>query len=210
MKRFGLILLSSFFALTASAADINDLFVNAPQHIFPLLDTNARMDMLDLYAYKMEANVENRYEGRSMLKYRNDSSLMVLLTDASTWELHLFPRQDDTLLVCIHTIATPMERSRIAFYDKNWALQDIVLETPDFDDFWQFPDSVSFAEREATRSLLTPAWQKIAFSPENEKITYSLSLEGLSSDNRKKVESYVKSLGLLWNGKEFIRKESEN
>ncbi len=210
MKKIALILLSSFFALTASAVDINELFVNAPQHILPLLDTNARMDMLDLYIYEMEADVENRYEGRSKLKFRSDSSLIVSLTDASTWELHLFPRQSDTLLVCIHTIATPMERSRIAFYDKNWTLQDIAPKTPDLDDFWMFPDSVDHSEIEATRSLLTPMWQKITFSPQNQKLTYSISLDGLSSDNRDKVESHLKSLSLQWNGKEFIREESEN
>lgn len=119
MKRilFSLLLLA---ATTAYAQGIDSIFVSSPVSELKLIAPNARLDMIDLMAYKMEARGENVYGGYSLLMERSERHLKVRLSEASTWELQLLRQGPDTLYACIYTLFAPAAESRVSLLTTSW------------------------------------------------------------------------------------------
>lgn len=90
--------------LLQSAVSLVTLFFSAPLSVVPLLDSSARMDMVDLFEAGQPAQVGNRYGGVSEMTVLTDSLILLRLTDVSTMELRLLP---DTTLSVRHTVTTP-------------------------------------------------------------------------------------------------------
>ena len=86
-----------------SAVSLVTLFFSAPLSVVPLLDSSARMDMVDLFEAGQPAQVGNRYGGVSELSVLTDSLLEIRLTEVSSLELRLLP---DTTLSIRHTVVT--------------------------------------------------------------------------------------------------------
>lgn len=63
---FSLILLLKFQNATAQT-NIDSTFLKVPMSELPLLEHNPRLDMIDLYNYKMIAKGENIFGGTSVL-----------------------------------------------------------------------------------------------------------------------------------------------
>lgn len=78
-------------------------FTLAPLTVIPMLDTNSRMDMIDLMDAGMPAIVGNRYGGESTLIESSDSLLGLELTDVSYLELTLLP---DSTFCLEHHVTT--------------------------------------------------------------------------------------------------------
>lgn len=94
------------------------LFIVAPISVLPLLDTSARIDLIDYYEANMAAKVENRYEGISEMTELSDSLVEVRLTDVSTIEMRL---TNDSNVVVRHTYTLP-EGNIVSekVYDREW------------------------------------------------------------------------------------------
>lgn len=99
---------------------IDSLFLLCPLTELPLLDMEARMDMLDYYAARMEARGTNRMGGVSVLLHKTDSTLYVRLTDVSEWQMELLP---DQTIRTTYTLCAPDIPDRITTrtYTHNWA-----------------------------------------------------------------------------------------
>ena len=131
-------------AAVAQAQNIDSLFVNAPASELQLLERNPRLDMLDLYNYKMTAKGENIFGGYSVMESKTNDHIAVKLTDASTWEMVLLPAEKgDTLISCIHTVASPAADSEITFYHRDWTkARGFVPATPPLKAFLVSRDSI--------------------------------------------------------------------
>lgn len=105
-----------------TTALIDSLFLLCPMSELPLLDQNARLDMLDYYAAKMEAKGNNVLDGCSILEEKTDSLLKIQLTEVSKWEMQLMPNGE---ICCKHTIQIPdaAPLTSLHFYSREWSLK---------------------------------------------------------------------------------------
>ncbi|ROT18674.1 DUF3256 family protein [Muribaculaceae bacterium Isolate-110 (HZI)] len=122
MKQILLTALLLLATLTATAQKTAaDAFTTAPTGIFPLLDKNTRLDMVDYYNSDLATPSANRLQGRSAITSLTPATITVKITDSSSAQIALLPAGRDTIIAVISTVATPGLDSTIKFYDSNWA-----------------------------------------------------------------------------------------
>ena len=102
---------------TAQGRQAGDFFASAPASVFPLLDHNARLDMLDYFSNNMSTPTANNLDGRSAITAMSPTDLTVRLTDSSSAQIALLTAGNDTVVALISTVATPGLDSSISFYD---------------------------------------------------------------------------------------------
>ncbi|MCM1356044.1 MAG: DUF3256 family protein [Staphylococcus sp.] len=121
MKKHFLTLALLFASLTGIAqTSVADLFTSAPQSVFPLLDRNTRLDMVDYFKNGMSTPSQNTLDGRSVITELTPESLTVKLTDSSAMQLVELKGQKGTVIALINTVATPGLDSTIKFFDADW------------------------------------------------------------------------------------------
>lgn len=127
MKRFTIVVVlmavavwavSDAFARTTAAG----AFQNAPATIFPMLDRNARLDMIDYFNSGSSTPTRNQLNGRSRITAMDSDAVTIEMTDASVYRIVLLPRkqQTDTLFALIRTVILPAHDSDMMFYDSQW------------------------------------------------------------------------------------------
>lgn len=120
MKRL-ILSLSLAAALTASAQlTASGAFTSAPAEVFPLLDKNTRMDMIDYFNSGLKTPSANRMDGRSVVTELTPASLCVKLSEASSAQLALLTAGKDTVIAVVSTVAAPGLDSTVKFYDSSW------------------------------------------------------------------------------------------
>ncbi len=108
-------------ALTGMAqTSAADLFSSAPQNVFPLLDQNTRLDMVDYYKNGMSTPSQNSLDGRSLITEMTPASLTVKMTDSSAMQIMELKGSKGTVVALISTVATPGLDSNIKFFDSDW------------------------------------------------------------------------------------------
>ena len=119
------ILLTALFLLATPTVTAQktaaDAFTTAPTGIFPLLDQNTRLHMVDYYNSGLATPSANRLQGRSAITSLTPATITVKITDSSSAQIALLPAGRDTIFAVISTVATPGLDSTIKFYDSNWA-----------------------------------------------------------------------------------------
>lgn len=105
---------------TAAAITPEDAFTSAPAEVFPLLDRNSRLDMIDYYRSGLATPSANRLDGHSRVTDITPGSLSAQLSEVSTATLVLLPQRSDTILALVTTMNVPAPDSSIAFYTKDW------------------------------------------------------------------------------------------
>lgn len=121
MKKHLLTLALMFVALTGMAqTSAADLFTSAPQNVFPLLDHNTRLDMVDYYKNGMSNPSQNSLDGRSLITEMTPASLTVKMTDSSAMQLMELQGAKGGVVALISTVATPGLDSNIKFFDTSW------------------------------------------------------------------------------------------
>lgn len=111
-----------------------DAFTTAPRKILPLLDNNARLDMVDYFNSNMTTGTGNAYGGKSRITAISPEKVTVAMTDASTWDFIVLPGKTPMIAV-ITTVATPAPDSRMTVYSQDWN-RDVtaqVFKKPTFD-----------------------------------------------------------------------------
>ncbi len=101
--------------LTASKA-----FTSAPSDVFPLLDTNTRMDMVDYYNSGLATPSANRMDGRSSVTDLSPASLTVKISESSSAQVAILAAGSDTVIAVVSTVAAPGLDSTLKFYDREW------------------------------------------------------------------------------------------
>lgn len=206
MKRLFVIL---FVLLTATricvAVPIDTLFAGMPDRLLPLLNLDNRLDCLDLYNGKMNAEVTNLFGERSRLTVKTADYLRVELSAASRMELKLLSMGNDTVIGRIHTVLTPAADSRVEFFTTAWKPCGTVhVVPPKENDFWVRPDTVTEARFEELRRAAGLAWVEAVFSSTGDTLTYSLSLDNVRSDWREEMRSCVRPVTYRWDGAKFV------
>lgn len=121
MKKHLLTLALMGAALTGMAqTSAADLFTSAPQNVFPLLDHNTRLDMVDYYKNGMSTPSQNSLDGRSLITEMTPASLTVKMTDSSAMQIVELKGPKGSVVALISTVATPGLDSNIKFFDSDW------------------------------------------------------------------------------------------
>ena len=123
MKKHLLTLALMGAALTGMAqTSAADLFTSAPQNVFPLLDQNTRLDMVDYYQNEPCALPRRTLSsGRSLITEMTPASLTVKMTDSSAMQSTGAERlQRDLWPFCSTVSPHPGLDSNIKFFDSDW------------------------------------------------------------------------------------------
>ncbi len=178
-------------------------FATAPQSVFPLLDTNTRLDMIDYFDAGMKNESKNALGGQSALLEVSPMSLSMKMSDASTNQVFLLPAAgNDTIIGVIRTVATPGHDSSLSLYTSKWqpVAQSKRFNAPKLTDW--VTDRSHLGDVEAVVPFMLTGYK---YDPQRSTLTLENNLNGfLSDDIYEMVAPYMlSSLTYEWDGKKF-------
>ncbi len=183
---------------------VDSVFARMPLEVLPLLERNPRLDMLDLYNYKIQAKVENVFGGSSVLLAKTDDYLRLRLTEVSHWELKCLPLGGDWIYACVHSLRSGATESRIALYASDWkTVEGAGFGCPPLQDFWQPADSISEERRAELLAKLQPVHVEARWSPDAPELNFSVSVSHLSPEDREDAARCLRQVVRRWNGAEM-------
>lgn len=181
-------------------------FAAAPMGVFPLLDRNARLDMIDYFNSGMTNSTANRLEGRSRITAMDDASVTVEMSGSSTVQLCLLPAGADTLTMVITTVQTPAPDSRIELYDSKWQKLDgaKVFTAPAVADWLATADRDKAAEVEMLLPFMLVSYR---YDPATATLTLTNNTsQFVGRDIYEPLATLLKGdMQYRWNGKKFQR-----
>lgn len=201
-----LLTFASLLVAIAAGAQLTaaDAFTSAPASVFPLLDKNTRLDMVDYYTSGMATASANRLQGKSSVTSLTPSTLTVKITDSSSGQIALLPAGKDTIIAVVSTVATPGLDSTVKFYDSAWhPLQSGKYFTaPTWNDWVTSGHDIDEVTAYAPFMLAS-----CFIDPEAGTLTLTNNLSTfLDEDTYKSVAPALNtSLVYKWNGKRFTR-----
>ena len=191
------------------AQSMDSLFVKVPKKELPMLETNPRMDMIDLYNYNMEAKGENIFGGNSVMEKKSDNYILIRLSDVSQWEMMRLKKSDGgCILLCTHTLTDGVSGSRWNAYDEKWnKLTGFRLPSLTLDDFWMANDSISKEKQEQIREKIQPLrlvlqWHNTE-ETRNPILEISVGHPMLSNEMKGIFKKSLHTVSLKWNGIDF-------
>lgn len=211
MPRFVLLyILILCSALPLRAGLIDSLFVNAPQHVLPLLGQTERLDLLDLYDYRLKAEVENRLGGRSQLEYKDSCTLRLRISEAESWEMHLLPSEGGGLLVCLNSVRAGGETTHLSAYDLAWKPLKMAFPKPDSRHFLTAApvDSLTDADLSALHALL-PALPVAVSWQQGNRLQLRVDASALTADLRRAARLCLRPLTYEYRKGAFVLQQSD-
>lgn len=115
-----LLLVMSAVAPASAQLTAAKAFNEAPQSVFPLLDRNTRLDMIDYFNAGLKHESVNALDGGSIITALSPESMTIKMTDASRVQLFVVPAKNDTVIGVITTVATPVADSQLKLYSRRW------------------------------------------------------------------------------------------
>lgn len=197
--------LTSFSA--SAQLTVAQVFADAPQSVFPLLDHNKRLDMIDYFNSGMSTPSQNNFGGESRLTALTPSQLKAQMTDASTYEISLLPTaKGDTIVALIVTVATPAPDSRLTLYSKDFSsnLTAATFTKPGLDEWLTSSGRSNRSDVEAFVPFLLISY---SYNPEDKVLTLTNNTKQfVSADVYQMVSPYILgSLSYKWNGSKFVK-----
>lgn len=189
--------------LQAWGFSASEAFVGAPKNLFPLLEHNTRLDMIDYYNSGSTTASTNRLNGKSRLTALTPDKIDIEMTDASSYSIFVIPAASDTIIGLISTVATPTPDSRLNLFNKQWT--DITansFKTPELSE-WLTPEGKAHeGEVETTVPFLLTSY---SYDPATKTLTITNTTENfLSDDLYDMVRPYLRqSLVYKWDNKKF-------
>lgn len=198
------------FATRIYAQMAEKAFATIPPKVLNMLDKTARLDMIDLYNNNMKAVAENVYGGQSVMEEKNDDFISIRLTDVSQWQMRLFADGHDTLAVCVHTIAMPAKMSTVQSYHSDWRKAKNEFPQPAFEHFFIQKDDIRQSKYKSIIEQMQLAPVVIELHKTQPTLTYSLSIEALSIEDRRVASALIKPLTFEWQAGKFIFQNKED
>lgn len=198
LRLLALPLLALTAAAPAAAQPIDTIFPHAPASVLPLLDGNARLDLLDLYNYGLPARAENAFGGTSQLLAKRPTYLRMRMTAISDWELKIVDNGRDTLLCTVHTLREPYVHSDIAFHSISWTPLRMTLPSLALSDFLLSADPLPERTVAEWQSRLAPLPVEAHWSPDDTRLVFTLSIDKLTEAQRKEIIPYVRPRTYGW------------
>lgn len=190
-----------------SRVTAEEIFVNAPQDIFMLLNKNARLDMLDYYKAGQSGQVKNSLKGTSSIISLQPESMVIQMTTSSVYQLTVLPasKEENDIIALIVTMSSPAKDSRISFYKaKDWSYIETkkIFSEPILADWLS---NTGKQNRAMVESMVPFMMSYYTYTPEDETLTVTNDLATfLSPDIYSMIQGYLQpQLVYKWNGKKF-------
>ncbi|MDE6651479.1 MAG: DUF3256 family protein [Paramuribaculum sp.] len=192
---------AAFAQLSASRA-----FAEAPQTVFPLLDHNTRLDMIDYFNSGMTTPSKNAMDGKSRITALSPVKLEISMTDASTYELAVLPTSDgDSVIALITTVATPAPDSQMAIFSKDWSrnLTNTAFSKPTLADWLTDEGKDNIGEVEGIVPFLLVSY---SYNPDTQKLEITNNTAKFVSPELYELvaPSLKKTMSFSWNGSKFV------
>ena len=116
------VLLTALGLQDAGARVIKDLFIAMPDSLMPMLDNNARKDLVDICLSGMTTALPNEWDGMSVVQKLTDNFLQ-LREDSEgivTTRMALLTHGKDTVVCMVRTLRTPQPASEVQFFNSRW------------------------------------------------------------------------------------------
>lgn len=181
-----------------------DLFTSAPQSVFPLLDRNTRLDMVDYYRNGMSTPSQNQLDGRSSITEMTPESITVKMTDSSAMQIVDLKGNKGDVVAVISTVAAPGLDSTIKFFDTEWnpLPTEAYFTKPELKDW--LTDSGKKHEMDVTMQVPFML-SSYRIDPSTSTLTLTNNLSSfLDKEIYDDLSSYLNpSLTYNWTGKDF-------
>ena len=184
--------------LTASEA-----FVNAPSVVFPLLERNTRLDMIDYFNSGSSTPSNNSMQGASRVTALNDNEMKIEMTDASDYQIVILPAGADSVIAVIQTVATPAHDSHLTVYSVGWEKLADAFTPPSMDDWMT---DAGRKNKDMVASMVPFVLARYELDPATGVLTVTNNLsEFMSPDVYQMVASYLRdSISYRWDGKRMV------
>ncbi len=198
----------SLLALTdvSAQSNITSVFSNAPRSIFPMLDTNTRLDMIDYYNSSNNKGASNTLGGISRVTSIKPERIDIAMTDATTYSLCLIPTSSDTIIALITTVSTPATDSKISFYQSDWmplAAAEI-FNKPNFEDWLTVDGKKNREEVESTVPFMLTAYD---YDTDSLTLTITNNTGSFMPEEIYEIvaDYLYPTLSYKFNGKKFVK-----
>ncbi|MDE5981790.1 MAG: DUF3256 family protein [Duncaniella sp.] len=206
MKKLAVLFLLAVSSILSATAQLTaaKAFVDAPQKIFPLLESNVRMDMVDYFSNGLDTRSGNSLNGKSVITDLTPAVLSARMTDSSSIQLALLTSGNDTIIALVSTVAAPGLDSNIKFYNSKWQ------PLPDGRYFsrpgWkEWLNSEGQAHRDEVEMQVPFMLASYNIDPESGRLTIANNLDRfLDEEMYESLKPYLQpQLVYIWNGKKF-------
>ncbi|MBP5360796.1 MAG: DUF3256 family protein [Bacteroidaceae bacterium] len=141
------LLLAAIGLQSANARVMKDLFIAMPDSLMPMLDTNARKDLVDICLSGMSTALPNEWNGTCALQKLTDKFLQ-LREDSEgivSTRMALLTHGKDTVVCMVRTLRTPQPMSEVQFFNTRWQEQkaDKWIKLPQLTEFVRNEDNLS-------------------------------------------------------------------
>lgn len=190
---------------------MRQVFAEMPDSILGILTKYNRLDCIDFIENNMPAKVENRLGGQTELKCLTEDYLSLQLTVSSRVEMKLLPETDGTYYICMaRTYSGPIPETTLKLYRQDWTEVEgnKWLKRPEYDDYWQMPDSVSESDVKRWKQMQDMYLIEVTLSADSRSIIFTLQPGEVEYGESEKMKSVLRPISFVWNGRRFERQDS--
>lgn len=190
---------------------MRQVFAEMPDSILGILTKYNRLDCIDFIENNMPAKVENRLGGQTELKCLTEDYLSLQLTVSSRVEMKLLPETDGTYYICMAwTYSGPIPETTLKLYRQDWTEVEgnKWLKRPEYDDYWQMPDSVSESDVKRWKQMQDMYLIEVTLSADSRSIIFTLQPGEVEYGEAEKMKSVLRPISFVWNGRRFERQDS--
>lgn len=189
--------------LTASGA-----FASAPNSIFPLLDRNTRLDMIDFFNSGSSSPSRNALYGSSRILSLSPEKMEIEMTSASKAEIMILNAGNDSVIALVSTVMTPTPDSKVNFYLSDWAtdITGKMFAAPQLDDWLT---EAGRKNRDMVEAMVPFVLASYSFDPQTGNLVLTSHVEEfLTPEVYAEVDDYMlKSLTYRLSGGKYVKSQ---
>lgn len=187
-----------------------ELFKQMPDSLMPYLTTNNKLDMLDFIDAGMEAKVNNKFDGESILCELDSTYLRLKLNTSVEVEMKLLSSSnilnDSTkhLICLVTTYGDLIKESVLNLFTSKWnSIAHDITKSKLISYVIHKPDTMSELTYNNVKNIPDDYLITLSLDKNENSMSVSASTTLLSTDDSTKVKPIISTKRLLWNGKTF-------
>ena len=207
MKQFLITIALAATALSSWAITATEAFTTAPNTVFPLLEKNTRLDMVDYFNSGLASASSNKLDGKTSITLLSDSDIRFTMSSSSAYQIAILPSKDGDIIALIETVATPAPDSNISFYTAEWSSIDKPLFNEPGVSYWLTADGRDNSSM--VESLVPFMLVSYNYDPATKSLILRNNVKQfLGEEMYSMIDGYLcDTLVYTWNGKRFELKK---
>lgn len=210
MLRKLLFTLLLLLATCTQAQPIDSLFAAVPREVLPLLDTTARLDLLDLYNSRLTAKTENSFGGQAELNLKTDDFLELTTSAVGRWQMKLMDHPQHPFICVVRLLNAGDTYSAVELYDRQWKpVLAAQVPAPTLQQFFAPSAALSTFRTEQLQALLQRQPVVAEWTGQGRCLRFAVSLGGLSQEDRRDAALCLHSVCYEWKKATFEEVKEE-